>query len=167
MADHWWRSRTAERVPLVIARPQKARRLLSPTRGAYVPIPAEYRSRRAVPASHFIEPMMRYLNHDYYVAYLSAAEIHGGAHRMAARRSRRRNRLRRRSCAARRSSTCAPQADASLLSDSGLPIEELADQLGHRRYSHGEPPLAAAGRRAGPFNERWNILVNTDVESDL
>ena len=28
-------------------------------------------------------------------------------------------------------------------------------------------PLAASGRPAGQFNEKWNILVNTDVESDL
>ena len=45
-----------------------------------MPIPAEYRSWRAVPASHFIDPMMRHLDHGYYVGYLSAAEVHGAAH---------------------------------------------------------------------------------------
>ncbi len=41
------------------------------------------------------------------------------------------------------------------------PLAEVA----HARLK--PTPLAAAGRQAGPFNERWNILVNTDVESDL
>ncbi|MGH9190440.1 MAG: type IV toxin-antitoxin system AbiEi family antitoxin domain-containing protein [Acidimicrobiales bacterium] len=54
--------------------------LFSPTRGVYVPIPPEYRSWGAVPASHFIDPLMRHLGHDYYVALLSAAEAHGFAH---------------------------------------------------------------------------------------
>jgi predicted transcriptional regulator of viral defense system len=52
----------------------------SPTRGAYVLIPPEFRTWRAVPASHFVEDMMRYLGHEYYVGYLSAAEIHDAAH---------------------------------------------------------------------------------------
>lgn len=54
--------------------------LFSPTKGVYVPIPPEYRSWRAVPASHFVDPLMRYLGHDYYVCLLSAAEAHGFAH---------------------------------------------------------------------------------------
>ena len=53
--------------------------MFSPTRGGYVPIPAEYRSWRVVPASHFIDPMMRYLDNEYYVEFLSAAEVHGAA----------------------------------------------------------------------------------------
>lgn len=54
--------------------------LFSPTKGVYVPIPPEYRSWRAVPAAHFVDPLMRHLSHEYYVALLSAAEIHGFAH---------------------------------------------------------------------------------------
>jgi predicted transcriptional regulator of viral defense system len=54
--------------------------LFSPTKGVYVPIPPEYRSWRTVPASHFIDPLMRHLGHDYYVCLLSAAEAHGFAH---------------------------------------------------------------------------------------
>ena len=42
-------------------------------------IPPEFRSWGAVPATHFIDPMMRFLGHDYYVGYLSAAEAHGAA----------------------------------------------------------------------------------------
>ena len=54
--------------------------LFSPTKGVYVPIPPEYRSWQAVPASHFIDPLMRHLGHGYYVCLLSAAEAHGFAH---------------------------------------------------------------------------------------
>jgi predicted transcriptional regulator of viral defense system len=46
----------------------------------YVAIPPEFRSWGAVPAAHFVDPMMRHLGHDYYVCLLSAAEIHGFAH---------------------------------------------------------------------------------------
>jgi predicted transcriptional regulator of viral defense system len=52
----------------------------SPTRGAYVLIPPEFRTWGAVPASHFIDDMMRFLGHAYYVGYLSAAEIHDAGH---------------------------------------------------------------------------------------
>ena len=54
--------------------------LFSPTKGVYVPIPPEYRSWRAVPAAQFVDPLMRHLGHAYYVALLSAAEVHGFAH---------------------------------------------------------------------------------------
>jgi predicted transcriptional regulator of viral defense system len=54
--------------------------LFSPTRGAYVPIPPEYRSWGAVPATHFIDPLMKHLDRNYYVGLLSAAELHGVAH---------------------------------------------------------------------------------------
>lgn len=54
--------------------------LFSPTKGLYVAIPPEFRSWGAVPASHFVDPMMRQLGHAYYVCLLSAAEIHGFAH---------------------------------------------------------------------------------------
>jgi len=52
----------------------------SPARGLYVPIPSEYRSWGVVPAAWFIDPLMTHLGRDYYVGYLSAAEVHGAAH---------------------------------------------------------------------------------------
>ncbi len=67
-------------VPPTLSRIRDKRLLFSPTKGAYVPIPPEYRSWGAVPASHFIDPMMRHLRHDYYVSLLSAAETHGFSH---------------------------------------------------------------------------------------
>lgn len=69
-----------EQVPPVMARLRHKGQVFSPLRGVYVPIPSEYRSWRAVPASHFVEPLMAHLGHSYYVGLLSAAEIHGVAH---------------------------------------------------------------------------------------
>lgn len=63
-----------------LARWQHRGHLFSPTTGAYVPIPPEYRAWGAVPASHFIDQLMRHLHHPYYVALLSAAEALGVAH---------------------------------------------------------------------------------------
>ncbi|HWL44079.1 MAG TPA: type IV toxin-antitoxin system AbiEi family antitoxin [Ilumatobacter sp.] len=67
-------------VPPIAARWRAKHHAFAPTRGAYVPIPPEFRSWGVVPASHFIDPLMRFLGHRYYVAYLSAAEVHGAAH---------------------------------------------------------------------------------------
>lgn len=55
-------------------------RVASPARGLYVPVSPEFRSWGAPPALHFLEAMMRHLDRRYYVALLSAAELHGVAH---------------------------------------------------------------------------------------
>lgn len=55
-------------------------RLFSPVRGLYVIIPAEHRGRGVVPATHFVDPMMRHLDADYYIAFASAAQWWGAAH---------------------------------------------------------------------------------------
>ncbi|MHB1598441.1 MAG: type IV toxin-antitoxin system AbiEi family antitoxin domain-containing protein [Acidimicrobiales bacterium] len=67
-------------VPPLMARLRKKGQVFSPTRGAYVPIPPEYRSWGAVPATHFVDRLMAALDHPYYVGFLSAAEVHGAAH---------------------------------------------------------------------------------------
>lgn len=54
--------------------------VFSPARGFYVPIPAEFRRWGSVPATHFVDAMMRHLDRRYYVGLLSAAELHGAAH---------------------------------------------------------------------------------------
>ncbi len=69
-----------EQVPALMARLKKKRQIFSPSRGAYVPIPAEFRSWGAVPATRFVDQLMHQLHHPYYVGYLSAAEIHGASH---------------------------------------------------------------------------------------
>ena len=58
----------------------QARRIFSPSRGFYVVVPAEFRSWGVVPGAHFVDGMMRTLDRRYYVALLSAAEMHGAAH---------------------------------------------------------------------------------------
>lgn len=57
-----------------------AGRLFSPSRGLWVAIPPKYRGWGAPPAAEFIDHLMGHLEREYYVAWLSAAEIHGAAH---------------------------------------------------------------------------------------
>lgn len=57
-----------------------AHQIISPSRGFYVVVPPEFRSWATVPGSHLIDAMMRQLGRAYYVALMSAAEVHGAAH---------------------------------------------------------------------------------------
>ncbi len=54
--------------------------VFSPSRSFYVIVPPEFRSWGTVPAAHFIDDLMAFLGRRYYVALLSAAELHGAAH---------------------------------------------------------------------------------------
>jgi predicted transcriptional regulator of viral defense system len=49
-------------------------------RGLFAIVPPEYRSLACIPAEQFIPDLMEYLQANYYVALLSAAEYHGAAH---------------------------------------------------------------------------------------
>lgn len=51
-----------------------------PVRGLWVPVPLEYRTWGAPPGIEIVDVMMRHLNVDYYVGWLSAAALHGAAH---------------------------------------------------------------------------------------
>ena len=64
----------------IAARWRANKQAFSPSPGTYVPIPSQYRSWGAVPASHFVDPLMNHLGHPYYVGFLSAAEVHDAAH---------------------------------------------------------------------------------------
>lgn len=55
-------------------------RVFSPARGLWVAIPPEYRTWRVIPGAQFIEVMMAHLDRDYYLGWLSAAEMYGAAH---------------------------------------------------------------------------------------
>ena len=55
-------------------------RVFSPARGLWVLVPPEFRTWALTPGLHFIDAMMGHLGRDYYVGWLSAAEIHGSAH---------------------------------------------------------------------------------------
>ena len=67
-------------VPASLERAREAGKLISVTKGGWVPVPAEYRSAGAPPPSHFIHQLMEHLGHPYYVGFLSAAAIHGASH---------------------------------------------------------------------------------------
>lgn len=71
---------TAHDVHEGMARLRAAGKAFSPAKGLYVLIPPQFRSWGSVPAMDFIDPMMKVLDRCYYVALLSAAEIHGAAH---------------------------------------------------------------------------------------
>lgn len=53
---------------------------VSPARGLWIPIPAEYRLWGAPEGIEIIDLMMRHLAVPYYVGWLTAAAIHGSAH---------------------------------------------------------------------------------------
>ncbi len=70
----------AASVPASLERAREAGKLISVTKGGWVPVPAEYRSAGAPPPSHFVQQLMEHLGHPYYVGFLSAAAIHGASH---------------------------------------------------------------------------------------
>lgn len=55
-------------------------RIFSPARGLWVAVPPEYRTWRVIPGIQFIDSMVAHLGRDYYVGWLSAAEMFGAAH---------------------------------------------------------------------------------------
>jgi len=57
--------------------------IMSPWKNFYVAIPTEYKLRRIVPPSFYIDRLMKFLGRDYYVSLLSAAELNGAAHQKA------------------------------------------------------------------------------------
>lgn len=63
-----------------LVRLRRSGQMFSPSAGLYVAIPPEYRSWGAIPALDFIDPMMAANDRAYYVALLSAAELHGASH---------------------------------------------------------------------------------------
>jgi predicted transcriptional regulator of viral defense system len=54
--------------------------LADPHRGFHVIVPPEYRRLGCLPAEQFVPQLMEHLGERYYVALLSAAELHGAAH---------------------------------------------------------------------------------------
>jgi predicted transcriptional regulator of viral defense system len=54
--------------------------IADPYRGFYVIVPPEYRRLGSLPADQFVPQLMEHLGEPYYVALLSAAELHGAAH---------------------------------------------------------------------------------------
>lgn len=57
----------------------KAQSVISPVRGFYVIVPTEYGLKGLVPPVFFIDQMMKYLQREYYIGLLNAAEFYGAA----------------------------------------------------------------------------------------
>ena len=58
----------------------KRSEIISPCRGLWIPIPFEYRQWGAPEAMYYIDKMMRFLECDYYIGWMSAAAILGAKH---------------------------------------------------------------------------------------
>jgi len=67
-------------VQTALRRLKQKGRIASPRRGFYVVVPPEYRAAGCLPASWFIDDLMRHLGFNYYVGVLSAAALHGAGH---------------------------------------------------------------------------------------
>ena len=69
-------------VSVSLQRAREANKVVSVTKGGWVPVPPEYRNAGAPPPLHYIDPLMRHLGHPYYVGLLSAARLHGASHQV-------------------------------------------------------------------------------------
>ena len=69
-------------VSVSLQRARETHKMLSVTKGVWVPVPPEYRAAGAPPPLHYIDPLMRHLGHPYYVGLLSAARLHGASHQV-------------------------------------------------------------------------------------
>ena len=63
-----------------LERPRQAGKLVSVTKGGWIPVPAEYRSAGSPPPAHFVHQLMEHLGHPYYIGFLSAAAMYGASH---------------------------------------------------------------------------------------
>lgn len=69
-----------EALKLALMRLSKEGVIKSLVRGFYLYLPPEYRKGGMLPANLFIDDLMRFLQHRYYLGLLSAASIHGASH---------------------------------------------------------------------------------------
>ena len=54
--------------------------IMSPWQNFYVIIPTEYKLRGLVPPIFYIDKLMQFLNREYYISLLTAAELNGASH---------------------------------------------------------------------------------------
>ena len=73
-------SMSASTFVVAASRLEKKHRIIKPIRGFYVIIPLEYSAIGQLPATWYIDDLMRYLGINYYVGLLSAAALHGAGH---------------------------------------------------------------------------------------
>jgi predicted transcriptional regulator of viral defense system len=60
--------------------PARRQEWVTPTRGLWVPVPAEYRTWGAPPGIEIVDMMMEHRGIGYYVGWLSAATLYGAGH---------------------------------------------------------------------------------------
>ncbi|MEO8822749.1 MAG: type IV toxin-antitoxin system AbiEi family antitoxin [Ginsengibacter sp.] len=71
---------TAISVKFSLNRLAQKQKILSIFKGYYLIIPPQYSSKGILPASMFIDGLMKFLDRKYYVGLLSAAALHGASH---------------------------------------------------------------------------------------
>ncbi|MCL2807080.1 MAG: type IV toxin-antitoxin system AbiEi family antitoxin [Coriobacteriia bacterium] len=54
--------------------------IVSPARGLWIPVPFEYRQWGAPETVHYIDAMMKHLETDYYIGWMTAASFFGASH---------------------------------------------------------------------------------------
>jgi predicted transcriptional regulator of viral defense system len=72
--------KTEKSVERSLSRLRERGLIASPRKGFYVIVPPEYRVAGCVPANWFIDDLMKFINEQYYIGLLSAAELFGAAH---------------------------------------------------------------------------------------
>jgi predicted transcriptional regulator of viral defense system len=72
--------RSLPAVRAVLRRLKARGEVADPYRGFFVIVPPEYRGLGCLPADQFVPRLLEHLGEPYYVALLSAAELHGAAH---------------------------------------------------------------------------------------
>lgn len=60
-------------------------KLITPAKGLYVIVPPEHQLQGSIPAEELVPILMRYLEAEYYVSFLSAAAFHGATHQKPGR----------------------------------------------------------------------------------
>jgi predicted transcriptional regulator of viral defense system len=72
--------KTEKAVERSLSRLREHGTIASPRKGFYVIVPPEYRAAGCLPATWFIDDLMKFINEPYYIGLLSAAELFGAAH---------------------------------------------------------------------------------------
>ncbi len=67
-------------IPQRMAALKSRNEIVTPTQGLWIPVPPEYQTWGAPPAIEIIDAMMSHLKADYYIGWLSAAELLGASH---------------------------------------------------------------------------------------
>lgn len=75
--------KSSKSIKTELARMVSRGRVQSVYRGFYVIVPVQYRLKRIIPPSYYIDELMQYLNKPYYIGLLSAAAMYGAGHQRA------------------------------------------------------------------------------------